>query len=139
MKSESRIELRKIFITDINLEVHTPYTPEEDNTFTIELESTWSLSDNKKTYISFPMYTFEATSKKTDEKCLTASIMYFCVVDRSGETLAEINDAVIAELRQSSETIVLHHFVKDLNDLLARAGYPLIHFSSLSAALEGSI
>ena len=52
MKSESRIELRKIFITDINLEVHTPYTPEEDNTFTIELESTWSLSDNKKTYIS---------------------------------------------------------------------------------------
>ncbi len=139
MKSESRIELREIFITNIELSVNTPYIPDEDNDFTIEMESTWSISDDKKMYLSFPEYTFEATNKKTDEKCLTVNIMYFCAAGKDGEILVEIDDAVIDELRQSAETIVLHHFVRDLNDLLARAGYPLIHFSSLSEALEESI
>ena len=44
--------------------------------------------------------------------------------------------SVIAELRQSVETIVLHNLFKDLNDLLSRVGYPPIHFSIISAALE---
>ncbi|MBA7553796.1 hypothetical protein ES705_46395 [subsurface metagenome] len=138
MKSKSLIELREIFITNIELNVSTPYMPDDDNNFTIEIESTWSLSDDKKLYLSFPTYTFEATNQKTDEKCLTVNIMYFCAVDKDGETLVEIGDAVIAELRQSVETIVLHHFFKDLNDLLSRTGYPPIHFSSISAALEKS-
>jgi len=138
MKPEPRIELREITITNIELNVSTPYMPDEDNAFTIEMESPWSISDDKKLYLSFPTYTFEATNQKTDEKCLTVNIMYFCVVDKDGEILVEIDDAVIAKLRQSVETIVLHHFVKDMNDLLSRAGYPPIHFSSISAALEKS-
>ena len=138
MKPESRIELREVIITDINLDVSTPYISEEDLSFTIDLESTWSLSEDKKMYISFPAYTFEATSQKTDEKHLTVNITYFCAADRDHETSVEIDDAVIAELRQSTEAIVLHHFVKDLNDLLARVGYPPIHFSSISATLKES-
>ena len=139
MKSESRIELRQIIITDINLDVSIPYKSDEDLSFAIDLESTWSLSEDNKMYISFPAYAFEATGQKADGKNITINIKYFCVADRGPETLVEIDEEILTELRQSVETIVLHHFVRDLNDLLARTGYPPIHFSSISMVLEDEV
>ena len=138
MKSEPRIELIEITIANIELNVSTPYEPDEDNSFTIEFESTWSLSENKKMYSSFPTYTFEATNKKTDQMCLMVNITYFCAVDRNGKTLVEVSDVVTNELRQYTETILVHNFVKDLNDLLTRAGYPRIHFWNILEALKES-
>jgi hypothetical protein len=136
MNSEYKIQLIEVVITDINLDVSAPYDSDEEYGFAIEMEGTWSLSEDKKMYILFPSYSFEVTCRSTEEKCIKANITYFCAADSDDKTLTEINNTVIAELHQSSEVIVLHHFVKDLNDLLARTGYPPIHFSNISAALE---
>ncbi len=136
MSASDAVELRAVLITDIVLDVRCPSVSDEDKRFGIDVESTWSLSSDGKMYVSLPAYTFEVAREKTDEKLLTASISYFCAAAPVREVPEGVDDEVAAELHQCTDSVINHHFVKDLNDLLLRAGYPPIHFSRVTEALE---
>ena len=132
MTSEYPVKLKEIMTTDIDLDSRGPYVPKADYTSNIKMETDWALSENKIMYITFSKFSFITKIKDKDAERITININYFCAADRGGEELSEIDDAVMTELDNYDKTIISHYFIKDLNDLLLRAGYPPVRFSSIS-------
>lgn len=135
MKSPS-YKLREVVLTDVKLDVRGPHLPEHEYSFAIELATSWTLTEDHSLYVSFPGYSFVATDDKSKEKTVTLEIRYFCAAGRGQQRLPDVNDEIAARLKLCAEPVLLHYFVRDLNDLLVRSGYPAIHFSGISAALK---
>ena len=132
------MQLREVLLTSIVLDVQVPHFDEHEYSFAIEFESTWVASEDSGMYISFPEYSFQATDKEGDAESLRAEITYFCTAASMQPTSGDISDEVRAQLRAHAEPVLLHYFVRDLNDLLTRSGYPPIHFSGISAVLKNT-
>jgi hypothetical protein len=135
MKSPA-YQLRDVVLTDVNLDVRGPHLSKRDYSFAIELQTSWSLTGDRTLYVSFPDYSFVATDDKTKEKAVTADIRYFCAAGLGQERLPEMSEEIASQLTVCAEPVLLHYFVRDLNDLLVRSGYPAIRFSGISAALK---
>ena len=128
---EHNIEIIDILLQTLNYKALAPYSPKTKYLYSIKYNCEWNLNDDKKMLFSSINVNFEGADKKSNELSLNVNFVYFAGINNTFGITDKIEEDLIELLDTHVKSIIMSFFIRDINDLFLKSGYPAIGIGDL--------